>query len=37
MIREKLKKDIQAALLEPRTAQPQTTLQRALGALWGWC
>ena len=28
---------IQAALLEPRTAQPQTTLQRALGALWGWC
>ena len=28
---------IQAALLDPRTAKPQTTLQRALGALWGWC
>ena len=28
---------IQAALLEPRTAQPQTTLRRALGAFWGWC
>ena len=28
---------IQAALLESRTAQPQTTLQRALGTFWGWC
>ena len=28
---------IQAALLEPRTAQPQTMLQRLFGAFWGWC
>ena len=28
---------IQAALLDPRTAQPQTAWQRAVGALWGWC
>ncbi len=28
---------IQAALLDPRTAQPQTAWRRAMGALWGWC
>ena len=28
---------IQAALLDPRTAQPQTAWRRVMGALWGWC
>jgi hypothetical protein len=27
---------IQAALLDPRTAQPQNALQRLLGAAWKW-
>lgn len=27
---------VQAALLEPRTLQPQTPLQRILGRVWQW-
>lgn len=27
---------VQAALLEERTTQPQTRLQRLLGAIWSW-
>lgn len=27
---------LQASLLEPRTAQPRTLLQMALGAFWRW-
>ena len=27
---------LQAALLEPKTAQPRPLLLRLLGAVWGW-
>jgi len=27
---------VQAALLEPRTAQPMSLLQSVLGAIWRW-
>lgn len=28
---------LQAALLEPRTAQPLPPVQAVLGAIWRWC
>ena len=27
---------LQSALLEPRTAQPQTRIQQLLGGIWKW-